>query len=100
MLWVGLLLILYLLGQVPSPSILPLFLIGVGLIFSTMSIAKSGSTSRYGLPSRVILGYGVLAIIVGVLWMAFTVQIIVAEFVLAGILILFGAVFLIFSVRR
>lgn len=100
MLLVGLLLILYLLGQVSSQSILPLFLIGIGLIFSTMSIAKSSSPSQHGLPSKVILGYGVLAIVVGVLWMALTVQLIVAEFVLAGILILFGVIFLIYSVRR
>jgi apolipoprotein N-acyltransferase len=101
MLLVGLLLILYLLGQIPILDMLPLFLIGVGIIFSTIAFVKlKGPRSQYEMPPKVYLGYGVVAIVIGGLWLSASTQLIFAEFVLAGMLIFFGLVFILYSATR
>ena len=101
MLLVGLLLIFYLLGQIAVLNILPLFLIGVGIIFSTIAFIKlKGPRSQYEMPPKVYLEYGVVAIVIGALWLSLSIQLIFAEFVLAGMLILFGAVFILYSATR
>jgi apolipoprotein N-acyltransferase len=101
MLLLGLLLILYLLGRIAILNILPLFLIGVGIIFSTIALVKSkGPKSQYEMPPKVYLTYGVLAIVIGGLWLSVSVQLIFAEFVLAGMLIFFGLIFILYSATR
>jgi len=101
MLLVGLLLILYLLGQIAILNILPLFLIGVGIIFSIVAFVKSkGPRSQYEMPPKVYLTYSVVAIVIGGLWLSVSIQLIFAEFVLAGMLIFFGLVFILYSATR
>ncbi len=101
MVLVGLLLFLFLLGEIASINIIPLFLVGIGVILATIALAKfKGTGSQYEMPPKAYLGYGVLAIVVGGLWLAQSIQLILAEFVLAGILVLFGIVFLLYSIRK
>ncbi len=101
MLLVGLLLVLFLLGEIAFVSIIPLFLVGIGLILTAAALTKFNVTrSQYEMPPRAYLGYGVLSIIVGGLWLALSIQFIVAEFLLAGMLILAGAGFLLYSLRK
>jgi apolipoprotein N-acyltransferase len=101
MLLVGLLLILYLLGQITVLNILPLFLIGVGIIFSTIAFVKLRSPkSQYEMPPKAYLGYGLVAIVIGGLWLSASIQLMLAEIVLAGILILFGVGFILYSATR
>jgi hypothetical protein len=101
MLLVGLLLVLYLLGQIAVLNILPLFLIGVGIIFSTVAFVKlRGPRSQYEMPPKAYLWYGVVAIVIGGLWLSVSIQLIFAEFVLAGVLILFGVLFILYSATR
>ena len=101
MLLVGLLLILYLLGMIVIFSVLPLFLLGVGVIFLAVACLKFRCPrSGYEMPPKAYLWYGVVAMVIGGLWLSLSIQLILAEFVLAGVLILFGAVFILYSARR
>ena len=101
MLLVGLLLILYLLGQIAILNILPLFLIGIGIIFSTVAFVKlRRPRSQYEMPPKVYLTYGAVAIVIGGLWLSASIQLIFAEFVSAGMLIFFGLVFIFYSATR
>jgi C4-dicarboxylate transporter len=43
------------------------------------------------------LGYGVLAVAIGVIWLSWVIQLVIAEYALAGVLILFGGIFLLYS---
>ncbi len=75
---VGLLLVLFLLGAIALVSIIPLFLVGIGLIMTTAALAKFKVTrSQYEMPPKAYLGYGLLSIIVGGLWLALSIQFIV-----------------------
>jgi hypothetical protein len=101
MVLVGLLLLLFLLGEIAFINIIPLSLVGIGVILTAVAVAKfKGTGSEYAMPPKAYLGYGVLAIVTGGLWLAVSIQVILAEFVLAGILILFGVVFLLYSTRK
>ncbi len=98
---VGLLLFLFLLGEIAIVNIIPLFLVGIGVILTALAFAKyKGARSQYEMPPKAYLGYGVLAVVVGGLWLALSIQLMVAEFVLAGVLVLAGAVFLLYSLRK
>ena len=79
-------------------NILPLFLIGIGVIFTLLGLVTLGEPKADDartflmLPSAYLV-YGVLAIVIGVIWLSWPIQMI--WHVLAGLLILFGVVFLI-----
>lgn len=94
MVLVGSILFLYLLGGIAIVSILPAFLVGVGLIFTALGFVKLGAHDPVG---KMYLAYGVLALAIGVIWFSWAIQLLVAEYVLAGVLILFGGVFLLYS---
>ncbi len=94
MVLVGFILLLYLTGGIAIVSILPAFLIGVGLIFTALGFVRLGQHDPVG---KMYLAYGVLAVAIGVIWLSWAIQLVVAEFALAGVLILFGGVFLLYS---
>jgi hypothetical protein len=94
MLLVGFILFLYLLGGISVIAILPAFLVGIGLIFIALGLVRSSAHDPVG---KMYLGYGVLALAVGVIWFSWAIQLIVAEYALAGVLILFGCIFLLYS---
>ena len=100
MLLVGGLLIFYLLGNIAVVNILPLFLIGIGTIFTLLGLVtlrepKADDARAFLMLPRAYLVYGVLAIVIGVVWLSWPIQMI--WYVLAGLLILFGVVFLIYA---
>ena len=106
MLLVGGILLFYLLGNIPVGGILPAFLIGVGVIFTALGLVafeEPVSDERIGqkrgllmLP-RAYLLYGILAIVIGAVWILWPVNLLFAQFLLAGLLILFGVIFLIYA---
>ena len=97
MLLIGLLLIAFLMGIV-EPGFLPaLFLIGIGIIFSVIAVLKARAPLRYEMSARTTLAYGVLSIIIGVLWITLSVQIATAGYILAALLIFFGLLFLAYA---
>lgn len=101
MLLVGLLLFLFLLGEIILVNIIPLFLVGIGVILTAVAFRKfKERTSEYEMSPKVYLGYGVLSIVVGGLWFALSFQFIIAEFLLTGMMILAGAGFLLYSFRK
>ncbi len=101
MMLVGLLLFLFLLGEIAIVNIIPLFLVGIGVVLTALALAKyKGTGSQFEMTPKAYLGYGVLAVVVGGLWLALSIQLMVAEFVLAGVLVLAGAVFLLYSLRK
>jgi peptidoglycan/LPS O-acetylase OafA/YrhL len=100
MLLVGGLLIFYLLGNIAVVNILPLFLMGIGAIFTLLGLVtlrepKADDTRAFLMLPRAYLVYGVLAIVIGAVWLSWPIQMI--WYVLAGLLILFGVVFLIYA---
>jgi hypothetical protein len=97
MLLIGLLLIAFLMGIVGIGYLPPLFLIGVGVIFSVMAVLKASQPVRYEMSARTTLAYGLIAIIIGVLWITLSVQVTVAGYILAGLLIFFGLLFLAYT---
>lgn len=81
-------------------NILPLFLIGIGVIFTLLGLVtlgepKADDARTFLMLPRAYLVYGVLAIVIGVIWLSWPIQMI--WHVLAGLLILFGVVFLIYA---
>ena len=97
MLLIGILLIVFLMGKV-GPGFLPaLFLVGVGIVFSVMAVLKAREPMRYEVSARTTLAYGLIAIIIGVLWITFSVQVTTAGYILAVLLIFFGLLFLAYS---
>ena len=94
MLLIGILLIVFLLGFVGLGFLPALFLVGVGIVFSVMAALKAREPARYEMSARTTLAYGLIAIIIGVLWIALSVQIATAGYILAAMLIFFGLVFL------
>ena len=97
MLLIGLLLIVFLMGVVGAGFLPALFLIGVGVIFSMMAVLKVRAPVLHEMSARTTLAYGVLAIIIGVLWVALSVQAVTAGYLLAVLLVFFGLVFLVFT---
>jgi len=100
MLLVGGLLIFYLIGNIAVVNILPLFLIGIGVIFALLGLVtlrepKADDARSFLMLPRAYLMYGVLAVLIGVVWLSWPIQMI--WYVLAGLLILFGVVFLIYA---
>jgi predicted lysophospholipase L1 biosynthesis ABC-type transport system permease subunit len=100
MLLIGGLLIFYLIGNIAVVNILPLFLIGIGVIFTILGLVtlrepKADDARAFLMLPRAYLVYGVLAVVVGVVWLSWPIQMI--WYVLAGLLILFGVVFLIYA---
>ena len=100
MLLIGGLLIFYLLGSIAVVNILPLFLVGIGVIFSLLGLItlrepKADDARSFLMLPRAYLMYGVLAVVIGVVWLSWPIQMI--WYVLAGLLILFGVVFLIYA---
>ena len=92
--------IFYLIGNIAVVNILPLFLIGIGVIFTILGLVtlrepKADDARAFLMLPRAYLVYGVLAVVVGVVWLSWPIQMI--WYVLAGLLILFGVVFLIYA---
>ena len=95
MLLVGVLLLGYLLGPITPLNILPVFLVGIGIIFTLLGITTLGEPGVY---PKAYVGYGVLAIIIGVVWYSLSIwTILIAAFALAGALIVFGVLFLLYA---
>ena len=101
MLLIGLLLIGYLVGVVELSLILALFLVGVGIIFSVMAVLKASAPATYEMSATTTLAYGLIAMIIGVLWITLSFQAASAGYVLAVLLIFFGLLFLVHTrIRR
>jgi hypothetical protein len=97
MLLIGILLIVLLLGFV-GPGFLPaLFLVGIGIVFSAMAALKAREPLHYEMSARTTLAYGLITIIIGVLWITFSVQMTAAGYILAVLLIFFGLLFLAYT---
>jgi hypothetical protein len=94
MLLIGLLLIAFLMDMVVAGLLPALFLIGIGVIFSVMAVLKSTAPVQYEMSARTTLAYGLIAAIIGLLWVALSVQATLAGYVLAVLLVFFGLVFL------
>jgi apolipoprotein N-acyltransferase len=97
MLLIGLLLVALLMGIVGVGYLVPLFLIGLGAIFSLMALLKSSAPMSYEMSARTTLAYGLIAAIIGVLWITQSIQQTIAGYVLAGLLIFFGLLFLAYT---
>jgi hypothetical protein len=97
MLLIGLLLIAFLMGIAGLVFLLPLFLIGIGVIFSLMAVLKAKVPVSYEMSARTTLAYGLIAIIIGVLWITVSVQVAMAGYALAALLIFFGLLFLAYT---
>ena len=95
MLLIGLLLIAFLVGIVGLVLIPALFLVGVGIIFSVMAVLKASAPASYEMSATTTLAYGLILMIIGVLWITLSFQAASAEYVLAILLIFFGLLFLI-----
>lgn len=97
MLLIGLLLIVSLTGAVATGFLPALFLIGVGVIFSVLAVLKGRVPVPYEMSARTTLTYGVLIVIIGVLWVTLSVQLVIAGYVLAVLLVFFGLIFLAYT---
>jgi hypothetical protein len=74
-----------------------LFLIGLGVIFLVMALFKSRMPVPFEMPSKATLAYGVIMLVVGVLWASLSVQATLAGYILALVLVFFGLVFLAYT---
>jgi len=97
MLLFGILLIGFLMKIVAVEYLVPLFLVGIGVIFSLMAALKTGAPVGYEMSARTTLAYGLIALIIGVLWTTLSVQVTAAGYILAGLLIFFGLLFLAYA---
>ncbi len=93
----GIILFLFLVGVVAAAQLPALFLVGVGVIFSIMAVLKVKAPGSFEMSPRTTLGYGVLAMVIGVLWIAVSIQTTLAGYILAVVLIFFGLVFLAYT---
>jgi apolipoprotein N-acyltransferase len=94
MVLVGCLLLFVLLGVIGIFSVLPALLVGVGIIFLALGFVRLGHHDPVG---RMYVMYGVVALGIGAIWFGWAIQLIVAQYALALLLILFGAIFLLYS---
>ncbi len=94
MVLVGCILLFYLFGVIGILSILPGLLVGLGMIFVALGFVRIGQHDRVG---RMYVLYGVVSFVIGAIWFGWAIQMIVAQYALAGILILFGCIFLLYS---
>ena len=95
MLLIGLLLIAFLASILALVLVPALFLVGVGIIFSLMAVLKASAPAKYEMSATVTLAYGLIAMIIGVLWITVSFQAASAGYVLAVLLIFFGLLFLV-----
>jgi hypothetical protein len=94
----GLILLGYLSGLNSPRQIPALFLAGVGVIFCLLSILKRKAPGeKYEMSARATLAYGVLALVIGVLWFTVSLQAQITEYLLALLLVFFGLVFLAYT---
>jgi hypothetical protein len=100
MLLLGLLLITFLLGLTALTLLPALFLIGLGVIFLVMALLKSRAPVPFEMPSKATLAYGVIMLVVGVLWTSLYVQATLVGYILALVLVFFGLVFLAYTKIR
>ena len=94
MVLVGCLLLFYLLGIIGIYSVLPGLLVGVAIIFIALGFVRLGQNNPVG---RMYLMYGIVALAIGVIWWGWAIELIVAQYALALLLILFGSIFLLYS---
>jgi len=94
MVLVGGILLFYLLGVIGILSVLPGLLVGLGMIFVALGFVRIGQHDRVG---RMYVLYGVVSFVTGAIWFGWAIQMIVAQYALAGVLILFGGIFLLYS---
>jgi apolipoprotein N-acyltransferase len=97
---IGLVLLSYLLGFGSPRQIPAFFLVGVGGVFCVQAVLKSKAPAKYEMSARTTLAYGVLAVIIGMLWFSLSLQTVIAEYLLVLILIFFGFVFLAYTRLR
>lgn len=101
LLLLGLLLLALLGGLVTVGQLPPLFLAGIGITFLVMAFLKSRTRAADEMPARATLAYGAIALVLGVFWLALSVQAVLAGYVLAVVLIFFGLIFLTYTrIRR
>ena len=94
MVLVGCLLLFVLLGVIGIFMVLPGLLVGVAIIFITLGFVRLGQHNPIG---RMYIAYGIVALGIGVVWYGWAIQLIVAQYALALLLILFGGIFLFYS---
>ena len=94
MVLVGCLLLFVLLGVIGIFSVLPGLLVGVGIIFLALGFVR---LSHHDTVGRMYVTYGVVALGIGAIWFGWAIQLIVAQYALALLLILFGCIFLLYS---
>jgi len=94
MVLVGCLLLGVLLGMIGIFGVLPGLLVGVGIIFLALGFVRLGHNDPVG---RMYVIYGVVALGIGAIWYGWAIQLIVAQYALALLLILFGCIFLLYS---
>jgi len=97
MLLLGLILVGYLAGFSSPKQIPSLFLAGVGIIFCVLSVFKARTPAKYEMSARTTLAYGLLSLIIGVLWVSVSLQAEIAEYMLALLLVFFGLIFLAYT---
>jgi apolipoprotein N-acyltransferase len=88
MLLLGLILVGYLAGLSSPRQIPSLFLAGVGVIFSLLAIFKVKTPAKYEMSARTTLAYGLLSLIIGVLWFSVSLGPEITEYMLALLLVL------------
>lgn len=94
---IALVLLSYLLGFSAPKQVPGLLLVGVGAIFCILALLKAKAPEKHGMSARTTFWYGVLAVAIGVLWIALSIQTMMAEYLLVLVLIFFGLVFLAYS---
>jgi len=101
LLLLGVLLLAFLGGLVVLGQLPALFLVGIGVVFLVLALLKSRVPAGYGMPVKATFAYGVIAFVLGVLWLALFVQAALAGYILAVVLIFFGLIFLSYTrIRR
>ena len=95
---VGVILLDYLSGFSSPRQIPALFLAGAGVIFCVMAVLKRKAPGpKYEMSARTTLAYGVIALVIGVLWFSVYLKPQVAEYLLAFLLVFFGLIFLAYT---
>ena len=98
LLLLGLVLVGYLSGLSSLQQMPSLFLAGVGVIFCLLAILKHRAPGeKYEMSPRTTMAYGVLALVIGVLWLVVYLQTEIAEYLLALLLVFFGLIFLAYT---
>ena len=98
LLLLGLILLGYMFGFNSPQQIPAIFIAGVGVIFTLLAIFKAKTPRRkYEMSPRTTMAYGVLALVIGVLWFSVSLQAQMAEYLLALLLVFFGLVFLAYT---